>query len=79
MCARACLCVCIRERDKEKKLTCIHAYTHVYSEHRSEAVGVQLGANLLHVILLIAECNPFIVMPPEYVHIKQRKVKLIYY
>lgn len=35
------------------------------------AVGVQLGTNLFHVILLIFKCNPFIVKPPEHVPIRQ--------
>ena len=39
-------------------------------------VGVQLGTHLLHVILLISECNPFIVKPPEHVHVRQWKVEI---
>ena len=50
---------------------------HVYSEHRCEAVGVQLETNLLCVIPLISESNPFIVKPSEHVHIRQREVQLI--
>ncbi len=81
-----CVCVCLyafvgervrgrdRERERERKHACMYVSMCV---HRCEAVGVQLGTNLLCVIPLISECNPFIVKPPEHVHIRQRKVKLI--
>ena len=65
------MCVCVGEKRRVGQGMTACMNTHVY---RCEAVGVQFGTNLLHVILLISECNPFIVKPPEHVQMRQRKV-----